>query len=138
MTSSRVRPSTEILEIMEEYADELMEVAANAAAELLDYKMGYSSQKRTGQHWPGNPRRSSRFGEYPQEQTGDTQRSIGVVREGHADYAVGFFGEDPPGKAEYLEEVRGPLYMLFEGQDADESQRVMNKAIEDAVGGGSR
>ena len=71
--------------------------AATAAAEELGRKL---EGEGTGIHWPSLPRRSSRPGEYPAEQTGELRRSVGSRTRGQ--HAAEFGLLNPPAYAALL------------------------------------
>lgn len=124
--------------------DEAVEEAAFEAASELQVRV--SAGTRTGRHWPGDPRRASARGEYPQEQWGDLVKSVDNKRTGQAEQAVGFFDENQfkLNKLEFgLDSAsdnqstgtgdrkgqRRPLYMLFQGRDRDKTLKSMEEAI---------
>lgn len=119
----------------------LMFAAAEGATEGLRYRLLADSQSRSGRKYAKYPRISSRYGEYPQEQSGELVRGVGVqVGREKMEYAVGIFGVDEE-KLMYLEftgaGVRRPLFMYFEGRDSGETIADMNRAVE-STGAGSR
>ena len=120
-----------------------IEEAALAAGLRLQVKVGKYSGKRTGVKYAGYPRRSSAYGEYPQEQSGSLKLSVDVSQISSLDFNVGFFGESIS-KLKYLEYTgnpalggrgrRRPLYMLFEGKDSEKTLAFMATAARKAFG----
>ena len=111
---------------------EAMSFAAVAAAADLYEK--HAAGDRTGNWWPEDPRQSSAFGEYPQEQHGSLRASIAAhdypTPEEYAKYImfskVGFFDEDfdkirqlefGDGDDDYSSAFAGPSF--FEDEDGE-------------------
>lgn len=123
--------------------------AAADAAYILTGKLE-AGNDRTGTHWPQDPRRASRHGEYPQEQRSSLVNSVDYKRSSLAEWMVGFFG-DNQFKLNRLEfgldaasdnqstgtgkrkGQRRPLYMLFQGRDKKSTSAAMAKAIEERI-----
>ena len=133
-----VRENPNLLAELAEDLDAALEFAAKGAAEGLEEKMSSSGGPRTGRKYAKYPRRSSAWGEYPQEQFGQLRASVDYVRAAQMQYMVGFFGEDIE-KLEYLEfrgdpqtgrGVRRPLFMFFAGRDSNETIDQMASYLE--------
>lgn len=118
---------------------ELIELAAFGAALQLDDNI--SAGNRSGTKYRKYPRRSSAEGEYPQEQFGKLRRMIQYERGEGTSSEVGFTPKNSKEERQliYLERtgdptkggigLRRPLYMSFEGKDAD----VMKKRMEEMM-----
>lgn len=117
-----------------------MEEAALEAGVGLEARLSYRSMKRTGRKYDKYPRRSSDFGEYPQQQSGRLRSSVSSESIGPLVAAVGLVAksQNDADKLKYLEKtggsgVRRPVYMYFEGVDSTRTLKKMATGIRRAL-----
>lgn len=136
----RLQQNPRLEAMLEAQLTSAMESAALEAAIGLRGRLSYASSRRTGRKYARYPRRSSRKGEYPQQQTGDLRDSVDAANGGKMIALVGF-NTDNKKKVMFLERtgdsrgrgVRRPLFLYFHGVDRIRTMNRMAKAIRAAL-----
>jgi hypothetical protein len=131
------------------HIDKLIEAAANEAASLLRVRI--SAGVRTGRKYSRYPRRSSKVGEYPQQQFSKLMNSVQAQQVRKMKYKIGFLGDDivklmqleygldsvptnnPPMNRGYYKGQRKPLYKLLVGKDGKATRKAMLNAAQAAA-----
>lgn len=105
--------------------DQRIGTGAAVAAEVI--REHIQAGPRSGVHWPDMPRRSSAPGEYPQEQTGDLLRSVGVEHERPTEYVVGSVDNPPPeaAKLEFTPVFYGGRHWLSKAMEDVQTHALM-------------
>jgi hypothetical protein len=119
----------------EQTALRCVQAAAEAAAEQLSINV--QRGRRTGRKYPNLPYISSAPGEYPQEQSSESRRSIGAELEADGVYLVGY--HEAPAYVFYLEGLLpdggakltelGVRYPVTRTMESPDTQRRMAEAI---------
>lgn len=133
MINVTFRPHKNFPQSWHRHIDVMIKAAAFRAAEVVADKLAAGA--RTGIKYAKYPRRSSKPGEYPQEQFSNLRASVNVLPETRMFWKVGFFGDDigklskleygmagipanmPPMNRGYRKGQRKPLFTVFIGRD---------------------
>lgn len=136
----RLQENPRLPGMLEKQLTNAVESAALEAAIGLRGRLSYYSSRRTGKKYARYPRRSSRKGEYPQQQTGDLRDSVDAAPGGKLVALVGF-NTDNREKVFFLERtgnsrgrgVRRPLFLYFQGIDKAKTLARMASAMRSAL-----
>jgi hypothetical protein len=158
MSRANFQPNPNLNNIIREDFEGVAFRGAAVAELMLSGYLGSDNHSRSGVWLDFLPRQSSRrgSGEYPQEQSGNLISSLNVEPEGELQYAVGFFYDnsnkmvydsDGQGGSQLVPIDRdgfdyvinnlefgrpngdfGPLYMTFEGWNADDVKSAMMRS----------
>jgi hypothetical protein len=145
MVKITVKPDKNFPQSLLRHLDTMIHAACLEAVDIISLKI--SAGVRTGRHYRKYPRRSSKVGEYPQEQFSFLKNSVEAVKRGRGFYSVGFFGDDPikllqleygtltvsnnqPMNRGYFKGQRKPLYRVFIGVDGKMTRKAMNAAAQ--------
>lgn len=149
MISVKFKPHKGWPQSLHRHIDKMVKAAADEAADLLRSKVSFGP--RTGRKHSNLPHRSSKVGEYPQQQFSPLRNSVGVVQTARMFYKVGFLGDDPKklikleygldtmisaapaATRTYRKGQRKPLFRLFVGKDGKTTRVAMNRAAQAAA-----
>lgn len=149
MISVTFKPHKTWPQSLHRHIDKMVKAAAEQAGDGL--RAAVSFGPRTGKKHPGLPNRSSKVGEYPQEQFSHLKNSVDVVQTARMFYKVGFLGDDPKklikleygldtmisaapaATRTYRKGQRKPLFRFFVGKDGKTTRKAMNAAAQAAA-----